>query len=154
MLTDLYEEYETYLQHYALKLVQDVQQAEDLVQDAFIRAMGHLDLLALLNPHQRRAWLSKTLKNLFLDAQRAQQRQATLLQYMALDDLHAAPTELMIPNPFDLAPERYRELVTMRYSLGMTSQEIARELEIPAATVRSRLHLALKEIRRHQTKLQ
>jgi DNA-directed RNA polymerase specialized sigma24 family protein len=36
----------------------------------------------------------------------------------------------------------------MRYRQGMTSQQIAAQLDIPAATVRSRLHLALKEMRR------
>jgi len=63
------------------------------------------------------------------------------------------PQEVIWPNPFDLVPEKYRDLVRKRYVLGMTSQEIASELGIPAATVRSRLHLALKKLRLQAYKL-
>ena len=61
---DLYEEYEEKLNGYALKLVRDPQTADDLVQETFIRVLGHLLLLEQLDPHQRRAWLYQTLKNL------------------------------------------------------------------------------------------
>jgi RNA polymerase sigma-70 factor (ECF subfamily) len=50
------------------------------------------------------------------------------------------------------APERYRQVLHRRFILGMTSEEIGRELGIPAATVRSRLYLARKWLRTHQPK--
>jgi RNA polymerase sigma-70 factor (ECF subfamily) len=148
-LTDLYEEYETKLRRYAARLAQDPHWADDLVQDTFVRAMGHLDLLRVLKPYQQRAWLYRTLKNLFLDQLASQQRQEALVDDLGreaatFDRLH---DDLLSPNPFDLVPVRYRELVEKRYALDMTSQEIGTELGIPAATVRSRLHLALKETR-------
>lgn len=148
-LADLYEEYETVLWRYAQSLGHDRDRADDLVQETFIRAMGHLDLLKLLKPYQRRAWLYRTLKNLFLDEQLARRRQETLVEQLGQEEsLAEFPSpELMSANPLKLVPERYRELVEKRYVLGLTSQEIAEELGIPAATVRSRLHLALKEAR-------
>ena len=154
-LTDLYEEYELELRRYAGRLARDPDRAEDLVQEALIRAMGHLDLLGLLEPYQRRAWLYRTLKNLFLDEESARQREEALLEQMAQDVPLAGyrPQEIIWPDPFDLVPEKYRDLVRKRYVLGMTSQEIADELGIPAATVRSRLHLALKHLRRQEYKL-
>ena len=155
-LADLYEEYEPYLRCYALRLGVDRAGADDLVQDTFIRSMGHLELLKLLKPHQRRAWLSRTLKNLFLDEQQAYRRREALTQQLTRENpaLTHLPPELLSPNPFDLIPERFREIVEKRYVQGMTSREIARELDIPAATVRSRLHLALKELRRRKSKLE
>ncbi|MBI1880020.1 MAG: RNA polymerase sigma factor [Chloroflexi bacterium] len=154
-LTDLYEEYETYLRGYALRLGHDAQQADDLVQETFIRAMGHLELLKLLKPYQRRAWLSRTLKNLFLDEQKSRQRQEVLVDPLTWENPAASylPQEVMAPNPFDLVPEQYRDLFKKQYILGMTSQEIAVELGIPAATVRSRLHLAMKVLRTQKSKL-
>ena len=56
-------------------------------------------------------------------------------------------------NPFDLVPEQYREIVEKRYVLGMTSREIGQELGLPAATIRSRLHLAMKALRRKKSRL-
>jgi RNA polymerase sigma-70 factor (ECF subfamily) len=149
-LAELYDEYEAFLQQSAQRLTGDSDRADDLVQETLIRAMGHLDLLALLVPGQRRAWLRTTLKHLFLDDEQARRRQAALLQQMQLEMTeHAFPApEAALLNPFDHVPERFREIVEMRYRLGMTSQQIAAQLDIPAATVRSRLHLALKEMRR------
>ena len=148
-LTDLYEEYEVQLRRYARRLTRDPHRVDDLVQETFIRAMGHLELLDLLEPHQRRAWLYRTLRNLFLDDESARQRQEALIEQMAQDVPVAGylPQEVISPNPFDLVPEKYRDLVRKRYILGMTSQEIGEELGVPAATVRSRLHLALKKLR-------
>jgi RNA polymerase sigma-70 factor (ECF subfamily) len=154
-LTDLYEEYEIELHRYARRWTRDPHRIDDLVQETFIRAMGHLDLLDLLEPYQRRAWLYRTLKNLFLDDVSARQRQEALIEQMAQDAPLAGylPQEVISPNPFDLVPEKYRDLVRKRYILGMTSQEIAEELGIPAATVRSRLHLAIKKLRLQAYKL-
>jgi RNA polymerase sigma-70 factor (ECF subfamily) len=154
-LTDLYDEYESMLYRYALGLARDRDRADDLVQETFIRAMGHLELLGLLKPHQRRAWLYRTLKNLFLDDLSARQRQENLATRLAWQTERSdhLPAEVMALNPFDLVPEQYREVVEKRYILGMNSQQIAQELGIPAATVRSRLHLAMKTLRLQKTKL-
>ena len=154
-LTDLYEQYENELERYATRLTRDPHWADDLVQEAFIRAMGHLDLLALLKPYQRRAWFYRTLKNLFLDQTRSHQRQEALVEALAWDVPAAGylPQEVVSPSPFDLVPERHRELVEKRFIYGMTSQEIAEELGIPAVTVRSRLHLAIKALRARQQEL-
>jgi RNA polymerase sigma-70 factor (ECF subfamily) len=148
-LADLYEEYEAALWRYARSLTQDGDRADDLVQEAFIRAMGHLGLLAMLKPYQRRAWLYQTLKNLFLDEQRARQRQEKLVEQLGQETPveEFIPQEVTLTDPLRLVPERFRELVEKRYILGMNSQEIADEMGIPAATVRSRLHLALKDLR-------
>ena len=154
-LTDLYDEYETRLDRYAVRLTQDRDRADDLVQETFIRAMGHLELLGLLKPYQRRAWLYRTLKNLFLDELNVRQRQELLASQLAWQSPEIDPVrvEIISPNPFELVPEQYREVVQKRYVLGMNSQQIAEELGIPAATVRSRLHLAMKKLRSHKAKL-
>ena len=152
IIAELYEEYETALTRYAQRLTHESSWAEDLVQDTFVRAMGHLDLLEILKQHQRRAWLYRTLKNRFLDVQASRRRHEALarqLEEPALQAWNAAPLEYM-PNPFDLAPEQYREILHMRYSLEMNSTEIAEALGIPPATVRSRLHLAMKQMRRNK----
>jgi RNA polymerase sigma-70 factor (ECF subfamily) len=149
-LDELYDEHESILYGYALRLTRDADRADDLVQDALVRAMGHLGLLAMLARPQQQAWLFRTLKNLFLDEEQKHRRQAELLQEIANESLFQgipAQAEVM-DDPFEQVPERFRNVVEMHYRWGMTSQEIATRLEIPAATVRSRLHLALKEMRR------
>lgn len=149
-IAELYEEYESALIAFALRLTHDSQWADDLVQDTIIRAMGHLPLLSQLKRHQRRAWLFRTLKNRYLDEKHAQERHDRLLQEAASDPTTALARGQrfdLAPNPFDLVPEQYQELVHLRYVMGMNSTEIGEEMGIPAATVRSRLHLAMKQVR-------
>jgi RNA polymerase sigma-70 factor (ECF subfamily) len=154
-LEDLYERYEAELYRYAAQLSRDPDRADDLVQDTFMRVVNHLPLLELLEPYQRRAWLRRTLKNLFLDQESRRQRREALIEALAweLPEAYDLPRAVTRTNPFDLVPERYRELFEMRYVLGMNSREIGEQLGIPAATVRSRLHLALQEMRRQAWKL-
>jgi RNA polymerase sigma-70 factor (ECF subfamily) len=156
MLTELYEAYESMLHRYAMTLTHyDQDRADDLVQDTFVRAMGHLELLGLLKPHQRRSWLYRTLKNLFLDELKARERQALFSEQVAWQTAAVGNVlpEVMSPTPFELVPDQYRDIVEKRYVLGMTSRQIAEELGIPAATVRSRLHLAMKQLRSQKSKL-
>ena len=154
-IADLYEQFEAGLHSYAVRLAKDPHRADDLVQETFIRTMGHLALLGQLNPFQQRSWLFRTLKNLFLDEELARSRQEALVESLAYEIPTASyPQEsVILPNLFDLVPDQYRQVVEMRYIQGMNSREIAEELEIPAATVRSRLHLAMKKLRAQKTKL-
>lgn len=142
------------MRRYAMSLVRDSDMADDLVQETFIRVMAHLELLGQLNKHQRRAWLHRVLKNLFLDEQRTHHRQQALVERLSREVQFAShPTPDMLPHEiFNLVPERYRELLHQRYVLGMTSQEIGKAFGIPAATVRSRLFLARKWLRANQSK--
>jgi RNA polymerase sigma-70 factor (ECF subfamily) len=153
-VADLYGEYEEKVHGYAMKLARDPQAAEDLVQETFIRALGHLPLLAQLNHHQRRTWLYQTLKHLFLDQRAARLRETAMVERLAREvETSTTPGDSELGfDPFDLVPEADRELLEKRYGLGLSSREIAGELGIPAATVRTRLHLAVKKLRARKKK--
>jgi len=152
-ISELFEEYGERLRRYATGLTRDTARADDLVQETFIQAMLHLGLLDGLNPYQRRGWLYQVLKNRFLDQQRAARRRQALLEQLAQGEVAGfSIMQGMLPYAlFDLAPERYRALLRKRYVEGLTSEEISRELGVPAATVRSRLRLAIEWLRSHQS---
>ena len=145
---DLYERFQENLTQRAIQLSRDPDLADDLVQDTRIRAMSHLLLLGQLDVEQQQAWMFTTLRNLFLDRVNAQKRRQVLEDSLqALGTLASRHDEPIHPNPFERVPEQHRNVVEMRYVQGMTSSEIADELDIPAATVRSRLHLAMLKLR-------
>lgn len=149
-LADLYDTYEATLLRYANSLTHDPDQADDLVQETFIRCLGHLPLLEMLSASQRRAWLKRTLKNLFIDGERARQRQERLLQQLEVNEVLSEQNALapvLAPDPFESVAEDDQELFHMRYVLGMNSTEIGEEMGLPPATVRSRLHYAMKKLR-------
>jgi RNA polymerase sigma-70 factor (ECF subfamily) len=154
-ISTLFDQFEAPLYRYATGLARDPDRADDLVQETLIRAMAHLALLGQLSHYQRRAWLFRVLRNVFLDQQRARQRRQNLLAQL----IHEAETVSRFePIPalyeiLEIIPEQYREVLERRYLWGMTSEEIGRELEIPAATVRSRFRLARKWLNTHRAEL-
>jgi RNA polymerase sigma-70 factor (ECF subfamily) len=122
--------------------VTDPAQVEDLVQDTFFRAWRHFHRLTLLPPQAQRAWLVRTARNLITDHWRAAR--------------HAAPADLIRAAPARPLAERValrldvaralltlrehdRQIVVLRYSLGMNSREIGALLQMPEGTVRFRL---------------
>lgn len=151
-LEDLYDELSVRLRGYAVSLAHNGETAEDLVQETFIRVMAHLGLLEQLNRHQRKAWVFRTLKNLFLDELRSRNRRDALAADLSQDARLKTGSWTDHP-PFDIfeqIPERDRELLRQRYQLGMTSVDIARELGIRPDAVRSRIHAAIKRLRRRR----
>jgi RNA polymerase sigma-70 factor (ECF subfamily) len=148
-ITELYQEYEVRLRYFALNLCADPDRAEDLVQETFIRAIANSRILEQLNQHQKRSWLYRTLKNYFIDEQRADKREQKFLEQIGLElrnSKQGKPSRLS-PEWFVQLPQHYQEVIYRRYYLGMTSYEIGRELGIPAPTVRSRIYLAIKKLR-------
>lgn len=153
-VAQLFEEYRERLTRYAGNLTHDSARADDLVQETFIQAMTHLELLNQLNTYQRQTWLYQVLKNRFLDQLRAYRRKQALFEQLAqqsLNDDHSGLAGALPYELFDLVPLRYRDLLRRRYILGFTSDEIGKQLGIPAATVRSRLRLAIEWLRVHRS---
>lgn len=148
-LADLYDAYEQKMLKYAMILVGDPPRAEDLVQDTFLKAIPHLDLLFRLKPYQRLSWLRRVLKNEFIDQQRAFRREEEMIQEIIqeIEPFEESEFPMLTEELLALASEGDRELLTMHYFQRMTSKQIGEQLNIPAATVRSRLHLARKKLR-------
>lgn len=148
---ELFDELEGPLHRYAATLVHDRESVEDLVQETFIRAWGHLPLLGQLTQPQRRAWLRRVLKNLSIDQCRRAAREQRLLAQLASQSTSPAADALLalqVESLLRTLPDPLRELWCRRYRDGISGQELARALGLPPATVRSRLHAARRLLRR------
>jgi RNA polymerase sigma-70 factor, ECF subfamily len=151
-LDDLHELFGASLQRFALHLTGDYDLAQDLVQETLIRVFTHQNLVSSLNFYQQQAWMYRTLKNKFLDDKRKDQRasrsMAQLISNYLRDEQPIVGCNLH--DLLDQVPEKDRELLHQHFILGMKGEEIAQELGIPAATVRSRIFLAIKRLRKIQ----
>ena len=67
MIEELYHSYQKELTAWCRGMTQNASLADDLVQEAFLRALINSQLLEHLRENQRRAWLYRTVKNLYLD---------------------------------------------------------------------------------------
>jgi RNA polymerase sigma-70 factor (ECF subfamily) len=145
----LYEEYCESLTRYAISLSRNLDRADDLIQETFLRAMSHTEDLERMNPHQREAWLKRVLRNRFFDEERKNKRGRLLVQRL-ISDHHRQGFGNSNPDfdaVLELIPLEHRDVFEKRYRLGMTSAEIARELNVSAGTVRYWLHQSIQCLR-------
>ncbi|MFB9236994.1 sigma-70 family RNA polymerase sigma factor [Plantactinospora siamensis] len=154
MLRALHDEHADALLAHALRLVGgDRQRAEDLVQETLLRAWRHPEAL---DPGRGsvRGWLFTTARNLAIDAWR---RRSARVGEVVTDNLPEPPQG---PDEADRAVEAWtvaealgrlspthREVLVECFYLGRSVAEAAARLGVPAGTVKSRTHYALRSLR-------
>ena len=120
---------------------------EDLVQEAFYRALHHTQELDGMDLAQGRAWLYRTVKNLFVDRFRRERRESVMAE-LPEEARYTDYGELENAQLLSGLPEEERILFTMRYLEGYNSRELGELFGIPPATVRMRLASARRHLQR------
>jgi RNA polymerase sigma-70 factor (ECF subfamily) len=117
---------------------------DDLYQEVWIRVVGAAPRFDL----ERRfsTWLFQIAVNLCRDWHRRQTPRRDADE--AVDDAHLDSTDAALDAGALLArlPEAQREVVVLRYFHDLSEEEMARILDIPRGTVKSRLHHALARL--------
>ena len=128
----------------------DRQLAEDIVQETLLRAWKNTDRVPA---RSRRPWLFVTARHLVIDAYRARQARppevtAELLDMTAqADDLDARLDAIVVADALRTLSPEHRAVLFDSYYRGQTASQIAATRGIPAGTVRSRMHYALRAMR-------
>lgn len=147
IIEELYDICQKELLKWCSAMTRDPLTAEDLVQEAFLRALTNAEMLESLRPQQRKAWLYRTVKNLYLDRYRRASFE------VILDDLpeNGQETQEYAKVEADqllfLLPPKERILFVMRYFQGYNAAELGKIFAMPPATVRSCLSRARKRLR-------
>jgi RNA polymerase sigma-70 factor (ECF subfamily) len=150
------------LHAFARRLTHDPTEAEDLVQEAILKAYRAFD--SFQRGSNGKAWLFRILKNSFINDWRKRKVRPATVDFDAVADRHEDLLDelqvLRLENPEealdrailagdvedglrDMATE-YRLVVLLCLVQGFTYQEAADALEIPIGTVMSRLHRGRK----------
>jgi RNA polymerase sigma-70 factor (ECF subfamily) len=141
------------LYNFAHWLTQDAVEAEDLVQETYVKALRGFSGFQLGTNF--RAWIFRILRNAFLNSRAglktvaldaaedeppsdAPSPEATLLAQADRDAVRDALTELAVP---------HREILLLCEVEEMSYEDIAQVLAIPIGTVMSRLYRARKALR-------
>ena len=147
MLELLYQRYRGELIRWCQCMTGDPSVSEDLVQEAFLRAISNQALLEGLSEAQRRAWLYRTVKNQYLDRLR-HARFETAAESLP-ESLRRSPEYDRIDweQLLDSLPGQEGVLFALRYLDGYTSAELGKLFGLPPGTVRSKLSLARKHLK-------
>ena len=147
MPEELYAQFYDRLLRYCLGLTHDPTAAEDLAQEAFLRALEHWEDIRDLGSSQCRSWLYKTAKNLYIDLLRRQSREALageeILEGQSFEEDFTA---LAVRQLMDRLPPEEKALFDLRYFQGYDSTELGELFDLPPSTVRARLSAARKRL--------
>jgi RNA polymerase sigma-70 factor (ECF subfamily) len=135
----------------AFGVLRNREDAEDVAQDAFLRA--HRGFAQLRDRDRFRAWLVRTAWRLAIDRIRNDRRR--LARDQALEMPAAASVEeaalaqersRALWAAIDSLPEKLRITIVLASIEGHDIGEVARLLDVPAGTVKSRLFLARRQL--------
>jgi len=153
-LTQIFDTHEDKLYRLARRLTDCPQDAEDLLQETFLRAAQSIASIPVGSPNEE-AWLTRVLVNIRRDQWRragVRRRAAALLDTNAVaagsDAESALMTKRAIWSALDTLNPRRRAIVVLAEIDGVGVEEIARLLGVAVMTVRWHLSLARRELRR------
>ena len=140
----------------AYLLIGNLAEAEDVTQEAFIRAYTHLNKMDTKRPF--RPWLLRIVRNLAYNQHRGVKRYLAMVtrffQQVDTNDSNHLTAQLDKKNEATALRQavqalkpRAREVIYLRYFLELSEQETAETLNIPKGTVKSRTNRALKALR-------
>lgn len=135
----------------AFRILRDVGRAEDAVQIAFVSAWR--DLPALRDPLLFEAWLTKLLVRACYGEARRNRRWSANIRELPLegpadrDSTLAVGDRDQLDRAFRRLTTEQRAIFVLHHYAGWSQPELARRLDLPVGTVKSRLHYATQTLR-------
>jgi RNA polymerase sigma-70 factor (ECF subfamily) len=144
----------------ALRMTRNPADAEDLVQETYLKAYRSFD--SFQEGTNLKAWLYKILTNTFINSYRARRRRPEQTELDDVEDLYlyrrlggleavaagrSAEEEVMdlftdaeVKDAMESLPEQFRMAVLLADVEGFSYKEIADIMDVPIGTVMSRIH--------------
>ena len=145
LIEKLYNEYEAQMFSTAYSILKHNQDAEDIVQNAFLKIIEHLSNLHLdINTHTQ-ALLTIITRNISLNEIKKQKRQRNheiIVYDIETTSFFEFPSDISyskIKELINKLPDDLKHTVIMRYILGYTAEETAELLDISASAVYKRV---------------
>ncbi len=148
----LVEDHLTDALHFAIRLTGDVEQAEEVVQDAMVNASR--SWRSYRGVSRFRTWLFRIVVNAFRDRLRQQPCEENLA-HEPLDRRHLTGADVLVIDELrrliaqrvSRLPARQREVLVLASYQGLSAREIASVLEITENNVHATLHAARGRLR-------
>jgi RNA polymerase sigma-70 factor, ECF subfamily len=152
LVRSLYEEHGRALLAYATRVLGDRALAEDVLQETLIRAWRHAGSLTEA-AGSIRGWLFTVARNVMTDKMRAKAvRPAEVAESPSTVPIERDHADRVVDSmvaweALEQLSEDHRNVLVEIYFQGRSVAEAAERLGIPAGTVKSRSHFALKNLR-------
>lgn len=149
----LYDNYSNALYGVALKITTDEALAQDVLQESFIKIWKNA---RKYDPKKAKlfTWLYRITRNTAIDKLRSTNNKKGKEIQIDNPNVYTVPTFNLNQDVIDLKvhvdklDQKYKIILEALFFEGMTQQEASDELDIPLGTVKSRLKIALRELRK------
>lgn len=151
------------LYNYALRMTSNADDADDLVQETYLKAYRFWDKYE--KGTNIRAWLFRIMKNSYINRYRKESKEPDTVDYEDIQNFYrtiryatADPNDLEekifggllgdeVARAIESLPEDFRTVVILCDIEGLSYEEIAEFVDCPIGTIRSRLHRGRKMLR-------
>lgn len=149
----LYEHYGDTLYGVALKVVRNEELAQDVLQESFVKIWkksGTYDA----SKAKLFTWLFRITRNTAIDKLRSLGTKTDMEIQIDVSNVYRIGVEGISPELMDMRKHlekidpKYQEVLEALFFEGMTQQEASEELDIPLGTIKSRLKIGLRELRK------
>lgn len=162
---ELVDRYKNSVYTICLRMVGSREEAEDLSQEAFIRAYNHISQFD--SDRNFSTWIFRIATNLSIDSLRRKKPSVSLdaeipgTEGLALNTIlpggETPPdeqivrdeTEKWIQHEIGELPEKYRSAVILKYIEDLSLKEISEIMNIPVGTVKTRVHRGRELLRKN-----
>jgi len=156
--------YQDKLYHMAYRMLGSRQEAEDVVQDTFLRVYKNLDRYD--DTMKFSTWIYRIATNLCIDRLRKRKPTYSLdadtTEHEGLDGYSMIPSDNRTPESetllsemqatvhkaIDNLPAKYKSVMVLRYLQELSLQEIGDVLDMPVTTVKTRVHRGREFLRK------
>jgi RNA polymerase sigma-70 factor (ECF subfamily) len=150
--------HQRYVYNLAYRLLRDAHEAEDLTQEAFLRAWRGLG--GYRGDARFTTWLYRIVTNLCYNRMPGLRRQVAQAGDAALealsapqahdpqDQVEASERRARVQAAIEALPDKYRLIVTLFYLQQLSYAEIAETLNLPLGTVKTHLYRARGRLKR------
>lgn len=149
----LYENYSDTLFGVAYKVVKDEDLAQDVLQESFVKIWKKADSY---DPTKAKlfTWLFRITRNTAIDKLRSRKTKTEKEVQIDVSDVYKLGIDGINPDFLDMKENllkidsKYKTVLEALFFEGMTQQEASEELDIPLGTIKSRLKIGLRELRK------
>jgi len=149
----LYDNYADTLLGVANKVLRNEELAQDVLQESFVKIWKKADTY---DPSKAKlfTWLFRITRNTAIDKLRSTNLKSDKEIQMDVSDVYnlgvdsIRPEFLDVQEHLDKIEDKYQIVLDALFFQGMTQQEASDELDIPLGTVKSRLKIGLRELRK------
>jgi len=139
---EIWNEFSGQLRGFILKRIPDLVDADDILQDVFVKLHTRIDTLR--DDDRLAPWLYRIARTTLIDYYRARQLAVPVPETLTVEDEPAesdAATRIAasLTSMLECLPDKYREAIVLSEFEGLTQQEVADRLDLSLSGAKSRV---------------